>query len=415
MSKAEPVFRGREEREIIFRLPGMSKAERDEICRDALPVIDNLLTKCTGTDVSDLQIRVDLPVFLHTKSGFARVGAPLTPKTVVGILLALSRSQSRQGSNLDEDSREIAEIEKFIEVKKWDFASQGQDVDPVVSIVSAGRHRNQAFFSDAGVGMTIRLLKEKPPESLEELGIEPVICNALKKMAMSRGGILLVTGPTGSGKTTTLAALVHWLKGTHERHIVTVEDPIEYRYRNWKDTGELYPGFVTQQEVGDHVHSFNQGLKDFLRKRGHVLLVGEIRTAEQFEMAYEAAMTGHLVLTTMHTRSASRTIGRIADFVQPAMQNAMLNMLADSILGIISQALLPGNQQSSYVLAYDFLRNESEASKSAIRQYLSNPTKLEEHMQVIGNVAFDPMLEELEKTGKIDRITKESNWLGTKD
>jgi len=184
-------------------------------------------------------------------------------------------------------------------------------------------------------------------------------------------GLGLVVGPTGSGKTTTLVALIDWVRQRYHKHIVTVEDPIEFVY---SDTIAVQsgrgpsPALVTQQEVGHHVRSFEQGLNDALRKKPDIILVGEIRTAETLLIALEAVETGHFILSTMHTRGAGKTLGRMRQMFSLERARGILQQYADVGSFILSQGLMP-DVTGRYVLCCEYSANtrkgDSRMSRNA--------------------------------------------------
>ena len=163
-----------------------------------------------------------------------------------------------------------------------------------------------------------------------------------------RAGLCLVTGPTGSGKSTTLASLMDWLRQSSSKHIVTIEDPVEYRYQadmehpNYPDHRAMSPSIITQQEVGRDVASYRQGLKDVLRKAPHIILLGEIRDRDAMDTCLEAAQTGHLVLSTLHTTGAVKTMGRILEMYPHEKFGSVLSRLSEMLIFIHSQGLLKG-------------------------------------------------------------------------
>jgi len=188
---------------------------------------------------------------------------------------------------------------------KLDFASEGDGS----GLLGLGRFRVQVHLSNRGVGITIRILGNKIAP-LDQLGLPPDVVESLRQKVTKTQGIGLIVGPTGSGKTTTLAALLDWVRRTYNKHIVTVEDPIEYCYEDTVEDGRRpAPALVTQQEVGHHVRSFQQSLIDALRKKPQIILVGEIRDAKTLRTALEAAETGHFILSTFDTRGAGKTLG----------------------------------------------------------------------------------------------------------
>ena len=223
-----------------------------------------------------------------------------------------------------------------------------------------GCMRVQAHLSSAGLGVTCRILADDIPD-LDVLGLGPDTTAALRGFLQNRPGMGLLTGQTGSGKSTTLAALIDWVRRNCDRHIVTVEDPIEYRYPSdmtgspAEDQDQEPPGLVTQQEVGKHVMSYNQGLKDVLRKAPHVILLGEVRDRDTMDTVIEAAQTGHVVITTLHTNGAVKTISRILEFFPRDQHKSILGRLSEILMFILSQGLMKG--KDGRVLNYEFLQN----------------------------------------------------------
>jgi twitching motility protein PilT len=202
------------------------------------------------------------------------------------------------------------------------------DLDFSLDFGEAGRFRVNAFMGHRGVGAVFRVIPSQI-KSVDELGLPVVI----SKMAEYERGLVLVTGPTGSGKSTTLAALIDQINATRAGHILTIEDPIEFVHPHKKCV-------VNQREVGPHTQSFANALRAALREDPDVILVGEMRDLETISLAVSAAETGHLVFGTLHTSSAAQTIDRIID-VFPAHQQAQIRaQLSESIRGVVAQTLL---------------------------------------------------------------------------
>jgi twitching motility protein PilT len=202
------------------------------------------------------------------------------------------------------------------------------DVDFAYSLSDMARFRVNLYRDRMGTSAAFRLIPSKVL-SLEQLGLPPV----LKTFCEMPKGLVLVTGPTGSGKSTTLAAMVDHIKNTRKSHIITIEDPIEFVH----ESGAC---LVTQRDVGDHTVSFAQGLKAAMREDPDVVLVGELRDLETISMALETANTGHLVLGTLHTNTAVSTVDRIVDQFPAGQQSQIRNVLADVLRGVVTQTLL---------------------------------------------------------------------------
>src|SRR5260370_11275075 len=251
--------------------------------------------------------------------------------------------------------------------RKIDFACE--DRDPTGSL-GVARLRVQGHISHQGVGITIRILGNEIT-LLEQLGIPAEVVESVRQKVTKQQGLGLVVGPTGSGKTTTLAALIDWVRRQHHKHIVTIEDPIEYCYPDTIEVpGGLRPAptLVTQQEVGAHVRSFEQGLVDSLRKRPDIILVGEIRTAETLRIALEAAETGHFILSTVPTRGARRNLGRMRQMFNLEQPRGILQQFADVGSFILSQGLMP-DLTGRYVLCCEYFSIQEIEDKNDIRKY----------------------------------------------
>ena len=206
----------------------------------------------------------------------------------------------------------------------------------------AGRFRTSVFRQKGNISMVLRLI---PSEllSLEKIGL-PTICSSLCRRPR---GLFLVTGPTGSGKTTTLAAMINYINETLDRHIITVEEPIEYYHQHKKSV-------IVQREVGLDVPSFSEALRRALRQDPDVILVGELRDLETMEAAITAAETGHLVFGTLHTTGCQGTINRIIDAFPVSQQEQIRVQLSTNLIAVLSQTLCP-KIGGGRVAAYEFM------------------------------------------------------------
>jgi len=204
-----------------------------------------------------------------------------------------------------------------------------QEVDLAYSVAGLGRFRCNVFQQRGTVGIVLRVIPTRI-RTIDELGLPPV----LKRIAEETRGLVLVTGTTGSGKSTTLAAMIDHINSTRSTHIMTVEDPIEYLHRD-------YQSIVNQREVAVDTASFSQALRSALRQDPDVILVGEMRDYETVETALLAAETGHLVLSTLHTLDATETINRIISVFPPHQQRQIRIQLATVLRAAISQRLIP--------------------------------------------------------------------------
>ena len=226
-----------------------------------------------------------------------------------------------------------------------------RDYDYALALDATNRYRVNLMFHKAGAAGAYRMVPAHIPK-LDELGLRNI--ETVRKLLSYHNGLILVTGPVGAGKTTTLAALVDELNGKREDHIITVEDPIEV----------VQPARgcnVTQREVGPHTKSFASALKGALREDPDVIVIGELRDLETIEMAITAAETGHLVIGTMHTSDAATTLNRLLDVFPSAQQSQIRASVAESLRGILCQRLLPG-RKGGLVLACELLVGNTAVS-----------------------------------------------------
>jgi len=265
--------------------------------------IDNLLKAMIENKASDCHICVGSPPVF-------RIHGELTPLKTRE--LSPSDAETLFYEIITEHQKE--KLEKELEL---DFAYE----------IEGARFRVNIFTERRGLGAAFRIIPVKIA-TVEELGLPAT----LKKMADLSRGLVLVTGATGSGKSTTLAALIDYINTNRKEHIITVEDPIEFVHQNKKS-------LINQREVGDHTLSFANALRVALREDPDIILVGEMRDLETIELAITAAETGHLVFGTLHTSSASRTVDRIINVFPTNQQEQIRMMLSESLKGIVSQNL----------------------------------------------------------------------------
>ena len=211
---------------------------------------------------------------------------------------------------------------------RWERYLQGGDLDFAYEMDEHSRFRCNFLKQAHGYGCVFRLIPTKIM-TLDQLGIPPIV----KEFGHLRGGLVLVTGPTGSGKSTTLAALIDYINENFTRHIVTVEEPIEFVHNNKRS-------IITQREVPENTTSFPQGLKAALREDSDIVLVGEMRDLETIQLALTAAETGLLVFGTLHTNNARKTVDRMIDVFPSDQQSQVRTMLASSLRGVVAQLLL---------------------------------------------------------------------------
>ena len=235
------------------------------------------------------------------------------------------------------------------------FTTDGNDLDFSFELSDGSVQRVNVYRQNGRAAAAIRLLNTKVP-SLEELEMPPI----LSELAAKRKGLILVTGSTGSGKTTTLAALIDEINKKRACHVITIEDPIEYRY----DPGKA---IIHQRELGRDVPDFRTALRSVLREDPDVILIGEMRDYETISLALTAAETGHLVLATLHTASAAQTIDRIIDECPVDVRDQVRTQLANLLQGVIAQTLVPrADERGGRTAALEILIG-TDAVKNMIR------------------------------------------------
>lgn len=270
--------------------------------------------------------------------------------------------------------------EKFLECREADFA---------YGIAGVARFRVNAYFQRGSVGLIMRVIEDKPIPGFEELGLPR---ETFEYLAAQERGLVLVTGPTGSGKTTTLASLIDHINASQAVNIVTLEDPIEVLHRD-------RVAMINQRELGIDTLSFSAGLRASMRQDPDVILIGEMRDKETVEAALSAAQTGHLVFSTLHTQDAIRTVTRIIDFFPPHERQQIRQGLSESIVGIVSQRLLP-RAGGGRVLGLEVL-----LGTPTIRENIKDEDRLEEMKAALqeggsrGMHTFDQYLTRLVEQG----------------
>ncbi|HIP33609.1 MAG TPA: PilT/PilU family type 4a pilus ATPase [Bacteroidia bacterium] len=250
-----------------------------------------------------------------------QAGQPMTKSDLEELLLLFLQPEQR---------------EKFMSYKEFDFSYE----------ISGRRFRGNAFFQQGKISLVMRAIA-KEVKTLEELKLPSV----LELFARKKQGFFLVVGPTGHGKSTTLAAIIEMINQNRNTHILTIEDPIEYIYEQKKS-------IIDQREVGLDTKNFSSALRSMFREDIDVALIGEMRGEKTIEAAVTAAETGHLVFSTLHTNSAAQTIDRIIDTFPPEGQKQIRNQLASSLIGIFSQRLLK-SVSGGRVPAYELLINNT--------------------------------------------------------
>lgn len=295
---------------------------------------------------------------------------------------------------IDEDKLLPADTEKYVREllqSKFDEYTEKGEIDLSYSVAGIGRFRVNAYKQRGSDAIAIRNVGLKVPE-LKDLNFPKVVNDVIQ----AQRGLILVTGPTGSGKSTTLAAMINEINFTRKAHIITLEDPIEYMHKHNKS-------IINQREIGRDSYSYASALKAILREDPDVILIGEMRDLETISIAITAAETGHLVFSTLHTIGAAKTIDRITDVFPPFQQQQIKIQLAAVLKGIISQQLIPTEDNTGRVAALEIMIN-TPAIQNLIREGKTH--QLQSLIQTgnkYGMKTMDMSLAELYKRGIISQ------------
>ncbi len=294
--------------------------------------INRILNEARVIGCSDLHFTYGIPPIVRLNGALRKMSkyAELDEETIMDIANQMTNEMQMSSIRMHKDT---------------DFSFQS----------SAGyRHRVNVYFQRGKTAIAIRLLRNDIP-TLDDLQLPPVLAD----FAMRPRGLVLVTGPTGSGKSTTLAGMIDFINVNRSAHVITIEDPIEYVHQH-----KLC--MINQREVGDDVPDFASALRAALREDPDVILVGEMRDFETITAAVTAAETGHLVLSTLHTTSAADTINRIIDVYPEHQQGQIRTQLANNLVGVVSQTLLPKRDGSGRIAAMEIL-SVTDACSAMIR------------------------------------------------
>lgn len=293
--------------------------------------LNNLLEATLKRKASDLHLVAGVPPVIRINGSLERLnGIDLTPA----------------------DTEEYA---KNVLGKDYDKFDENGETDVSYSVSGLGRFRINVFKQRGTIALAIRAVGSKIP-IIDELGLPDVV----KELALLKRGLVLVTGPAGSGKSTTLAAMVNEINKTKSSHIITLEDPIEFLHKHDKSV-------IEQREIGKDTANFRKALTAALREDPDVILIGEMRDLDTISVALTAAETGHLVLSTLHTIGVVKTISRLIDAFPPHQQQQVKIQLATVLNGVISQQLLPSSDGRSRVCAIEIMRS-TNAIQNMIRE-----------------------------------------------
>jgi twitching motility protein PilT len=282
--------------------------------------IDKLLDLVIDKNASDLHLAVGCPPMVRINGKLRALNTPpLTPEDTLSLMKSITSERCQH-----------------------ELSEQG-GADFGFSFGEKGRFRVSIFKQRGNVGIVLRHIMTRFM-TLEEIGLPPVMKNLLLKPR----GLFLVTGPTGSGKTTTLATMVDFINSEVDRHIVTVEDPIEYYHHHKKS-------IITQREIGVDVGSFHEAIRRGLRSDPDVILIGEMRDLETMSAAITAAETGHLVFATLHTTGAAETVNRIIDAYPTNQQEQVRAQISTCLLCVLSQTLMPTYEGKGRIAAFEIL------------------------------------------------------------
>lgn len=358
-------------RKQAAKSPAAAKSgSRPDVAADAegRELIHGILKKARELGASDVHITAGLSPVMRFHARLVEMEMPpLSPEVVRDSLVSLLDGRRR---------------EHFLEHNDIDFCYDGGE--------ELGRFRTNFLVEQNGTAGVFRMISPVIP-ALEELGMPETV----EKFTTYAVGIVLITGPKSCGKTTTLASMIDLINRTRSEHIITIEDPIEFVH-------PCKTAHVNQREVGTHTKTFGNALRAALREAPDVIMVGEMRDLETTSLAVSAAETGHLVLATLHTPDAIRTIGRVLDVFPPKEQGQIRAMLSESLRGVVSQQLVPSKDGSEMHLALEILVNTS-AIGNMIRE--DRGFQLRGAMQTgrrLGMVLLDDSLVKLVNEDKIE-------------
>lgn len=339
--------------------------------------IDSMLRDLVSREASDLHIKANNPPLMRIHGDLRRSD-----------YAAMSPEETR------------AFLESILNEERRERLYEHRELDLSYNVPGAARFRVNMYWQRGNLGAVFRVIPFKI-RSLDELQVPPVA----KRLVSLPRGLIIVTGPTGSGKTTTLAALIDHINQTRRTHVMTIEDPIEYVHSDKLS-------IVNQRELGTDTHTFADALKHVMRQNPDVILVGEMRDLETIQLAITAAETGHLVLSTLHTVDAAQTIDRIVDVFPPAQQSQIRTQLSVTIQSVMSQSLVPTSDGTGRVAAFEMMV-ATPAVRTLIRDGKTHQLYLDIQTGAdLGMQTLDGNLLHLVKSGQVDyemALSKSSN------
>lgn len=333
-----------------------------------MPTIEEIMKTAKEAGASDVHITVGIPPKMRVNGNLVTMNyAKMMPADTLSVLLEIMTETQR---------------ERFEERGEYDMS---------FSIPELGRYRVNAYKQRGSVALALRLVGTKVP-SPESLGVPESVVNLYER----KRGLILVTGPTGSGKSTTLAAIIDKINNKRDAHVITLEDPIEYLHQHKM-------AMVNQREIGLDSQNYANALRAALREDPDVILVGEMRDFETISVAITAAETGHLVLSTLHTIGAASTVDRVIDVFPPHQQQQIRVQFANVLEAIISQQLIPTLDGNGRVAAFEVL-HANHAVRNLIREGKSHQlTSIMQTNRKLGMMTMDEAIIQLYYESKINR------------
>ncbi|MBT2660630.1 type IV pilus twitching motility protein PilT [Bacillus sp. ISL-45] len=330
--------------------------------------IEHLLRSGFELKASDIHITVGIPPVMRINGDLRRYGTDtITPD-------------------------EVEEMAKaIIPENSWNVFKSKGELDFSYGIPGISRFRVNAYHQRGCVSLAVRIVPTRIP-TLEELELPDI----LKRIAEKPQGLVLVTGPTGSGKSTTLASLIQYMNMTMRKHIVTLEDPIEYLHKHGNS-------IIDQREIGLDTNNFANGLRAALRQDPDVILVGEMRDLDTIQTAITAAETGHLVLGTLHTSSAPATINRIIDVFPPGQQAQIRIQLASVLVSVISQRLFPTVDKKGRRSATEILINNAAVANLIRNEKIHQIISIMQTSRIHGMHTLEMDIKELVQRGIVSK------------